>query len=99
MSLDPSEDPPRATSDRLLKSTSVVAAMTFLSRITGLARDIAFSSWFGAGLVMDAFVVAFRSPNLLRRFFGEGALSQSFVLVTSEYRSTCSFAETRELTD
>ena len=67
--------------------------------MTGLARDIAFSNWFGAGVVMDAFVVAFRIPNLLRRFFGEGAFSQAFVPVISEYRTMRSFAETRELVD
>src|SRR5688572_14085081 len=99
MSLDSRQDPLRAAPDRLLKSTSIVAAFTFLSRITGLARDIAFSSWFGAGVVMDAFVVAFRIPNLLRRFFGEGAFSQAFVPVISEYRTTRSPAETRELID
>jgi len=99
MSLDPSQDPLRATPDRLLKSTTVVAALTLLSRFTGLARDIAFSSWFGAGVLMDAFVVAFRIPNLLRRFFGEGAFSQAFVPVISEYRTTRSFAETRDLVD
>jgi putative peptidoglycan lipid II flippase len=99
MSLDPSQDPQRAAPDRLLKSTSVVAAFTFLSRLTGLARDIAFSNWFGAGVLMDAFVVAFRIPNLLRRFFGEGAFSQAFVPVISEYRTTRSLAETRDLVD
>jgi putative peptidoglycan lipid II flippase len=99
MSLDPSQDQLRAAPDRLLKSTSVVAALTFLSRLTGLARDIAFSNWFGAGAVMDAFVVAFRIPNLLRRLFGEGAFSQAFVPVISEYRMTRSLAETRELID
>jgi putative peptidoglycan lipid II flippase len=83
----------------LLKSTSVVSAMTFLSRLTGLARDVAFSSWFGAGVVMDAFVVAFRIPNLLRRFFGEGAFSQAFVPVISEYRSLRSAEDTRGLID
>src|SRR5262245_2291305 len=99
MSLDPSQDPSPRAPDRLLKSTSVVAAMTFLSRITGLARDVAFSSWFGAGVVMDAFVVAFRIPNLLRRFFGEGAFSQAFVPVISEYRSMRSLEDTRGLVD
>jgi len=92
-------DPPAGAQDRLLRSTTVVAAFTFLSRVTGLARDIAFSSWLGAGLVMDAFAVAFKIPNLLRRFFGEGAFSQAFVPVISEYRATRSLAETRELID
>jgi putative peptidoglycan lipid II flippase len=83
----------------LFESTGVVAAFTFLSRVTGLTRDIAFSTWFGAGPVMDAFAVAFKIPNLLRRFFGEGAFSQAFVPVISEYRATRSPADTRELID
>jgi putative peptidoglycan lipid II flippase len=99
MTADPSREPVRGASDRLLKSTSVVAALTFVSRVSGLARDIAFSTAFGSGLVMDAFVVAFKIPNLLRRFFGEGAFSQAFVPVISEYRATHSFEETRELID
>ena len=73
--------------------------MTLLSRITGLARDIAFSAWFGSGPVMDAFAVAFKIPNLLRRFFAEGAFSQAFVPVISEYRTHRSHAETRELVE
>jgi putative peptidoglycan lipid II flippase len=84
---------------RLLKSTSVVGSMTLLSRISGLAREIAFSHWFGAGVVMDAFVVAFRIPNLFRRFFAEGAFSQAFVPVIAEYRANRSPAEARELID
>ena len=66
--------------------------MTLLSRITGLARDIAFSAWFGSGPVMDAFAVAFKIPNLMRRFFAEGAFSQAFVPVISEYRTHKSHA-------
>src|SRR5690606_16845819 len=85
--------------ERLLTSTGVVSAMTLVSRITGLARDIGFSHWFGAGLVMDAFFVAFKIPNLLRRFFAEGAFSQAFVPVLSEYRGTRTAEETRELVD
>lgn len=81
----------------LLEATSVVGSMTLLSRITGLARDVAFSAWFGSGPVMDAFAVAFKIPNLLRRFFAEGAFSQAFVPVISEYRTHRSHAETREL--
>jgi putative peptidoglycan lipid II flippase len=92
-------DVPAGGPDRLFESTGVVAALTFLSRITGLARDIAFSSWFGAGPVMDAFAVAFKIPNMLRRFFGEGAFSQAFVPVIAEYRATRSPAETKNLID
>jgi putative peptidoglycan lipid II flippase len=83
--------------ERLLTATSVVGFMTVLSRITGLARDVAFSAWFGAGPVMEAFIVAFRVPNLMRRFFAEGAFAQAFVPVISEYRTHKSHAETREL--
>jgi putative peptidoglycan lipid II flippase len=90
---------PAGVPERLFESTSVVAAFTFLSRVTGLARDIAFSTWFGAGPVMDAFAVAFKIPNLLRRFFGEGAFSQAFVPVISEYRATRTPADTRDLID
>jgi putative peptidoglycan lipid II flippase len=81
----------------LLRSTSIVGGMTFLSRVSGLARDIAFSHWFGAGLVMDAFFVAFKIPNLLRRFFAEGAFSQAFVPVIAEYRANRSLEEARDL--
>ena len=85
--------------EALLVSTGVVGAMTLVSRITGLARDIGFSHWFGAGLVMDAFFVAFKIPNLLRRFFAEGAFSQAFVPVLSEFRGTRTADETRALID
>ena len=86
-------------SRRFLKSTSVVSAMTLLSRVLGLARDIVFARLFGAGIVMDAFFVAFKIPNLLRRFFAEGAFSQAFVPVFAEYKSTRTRAELKELAD
>ena len=85
--------------ESLLRSTSVVGAMTLLSRVSGLARDVGFSRWFGASPLMDAFFVAFKIPNLLRRFFAEGAFSAAFVPVFSEYRATRSAEETRELVD
>jgi len=84
---------------RLLKSTSVVAAMTMLSRVLGLVRDIVFARLFGAGLVMDAFFVAFKIPNIFRRFFAEGAFSQSFVPVFADYDENRSPAEVKELVD
>jgi putative peptidoglycan lipid II flippase len=93
----PDRDRPQHTQERLLTATSVVGAMTLLSRVTGLARDVAFSAWFGSGPLMDAFTVAFKIPNLLRRFFAEGAFSQAFVPVIAEYRTTRSHAETTEL--
>lgn len=98
-----SDMPPRAAAapaeDRLLRSTGVVGAMTFLSRISGLVRDKAFSYWFGADVVMDAFIVAFKIPNLLRRFFAEGAYSAAFVPVLADYRARRSPGELRELVD
>ena len=70
----------------LAAKTSIVSAMTLVSRILGLVRDIVFARFFGAGLVMDAFLVAQRIPNMLRRFFAEGAFSAGFVPVMARYR-------------
>ncbi len=70
----------------LLRSSSIVGAMTMLSRILGLVRDIVIARYFGAGAGADAFFVAFKIPNFLRRLFAEGAFSQAFVPVLSEYR-------------
>ncbi len=81
---------------KLLKSTGSVAAMTLLSRIFGFARDIMFASVFGAGGGFDAFVIAFKIPNFLRRLFGEGAFAQAFVPVLSEYREKRSAQETQQ---
>ena len=88
---------PSSRSPGLIKSTSVVGSMTLLSRIAGLAREIVFARFFGAGPLMDAFFFANRLPNTLRRFFAEGAFSQAFVPVIGEFRATRSTAETREL--
>jgi putative peptidoglycan lipid II flippase len=75
-------------SKKLIKFTAITGGMTLLSRISGLVRDIAFANIMGSGLVADAFFVAFRVPNFFRRIFGEGALSQAFVPVFSEYKET-----------
>jgi putative peptidoglycan lipid II flippase len=80
----------------LLKAAASVSGMTFLSRITGFVRDALLAILFGAGLAMDAFVVAFRIPNLLRRLFAEGAFSQAFVPVVGEYRAQHGDEKTRE---
>ena len=88
-----------STGHGLLQSTSVVSAMTLLSRITGLVRDIVLARFFGATLIMDAFIVANRIPNMLRRFFAEGAFSQGFVPVMARYREKHSDAEAREFVD
>lgn len=90
-----SPEPPRG----LLQSTAVVGGMTLLSRILGLVRDVVFARFFGAGMVMDAFFVAFKIPNIFRRFFAEGAFSQSFVPVFAEYDEQRSRAEVQALAD
>jgi len=58
------------------RNTSVVGALTLLSRITGLAREVVYADLFGARAFMDAFLVAFKIPNFLRRLFAEGAFAQ-----------------------
>ena len=72
--------------DSLLKSSSVVGGMTFISRITGFARDIIFANIFGASSNTDAFFVAFKIPNFFRRLFAEGAFTQAFVPVLTEFK-------------
>jgi putative peptidoglycan lipid II flippase len=71
----------------LLKSASVVSLFTLASRITGLVRELLVASLFGASATTDAFQVAFRIPNLLRRLFAEGAFSQAFVPILAESRT------------
>ncbi|HQX85871.1 MAG TPA: lipid II flippase MurJ, partial [Aestuariivirga sp.] len=83
----------------LFKAAASVSAMTFLSRITGLVREIIGFNLFGFGAAMDAFQVAWRIPNLLRRLFAEGAFSQAFVPIFAEYKATRTAAETRALAD
>ncbi|UCG67290.1 MAG: murein biosynthesis integral membrane protein MurJ [Deltaproteobacteria bacterium] len=67
------------------KAAGIVGIFTFLSRILGLARDILIANFFGSGMSADAFFVAFRIPNLLRRLFAEGSFSVAFIPVFTEY--------------
>lgn len=83
----------------LLRALATISSLTFLSRILGLVREILIANLFGAGMMTDAFNVAFRLPNLLRRLFAEGAFSQAFVPILSEYKSTRSEQDTRTLVD
>ncbi|MEX0899464.1 MAG: murein biosynthesis integral membrane protein MurJ [Gammaproteobacteria bacterium] len=83
----------------LFKSVSVVSGMTLLSRILGFTRDILFAYVGGASAFMAAFLVAFKIPNFLRRLFAEGAFSQAFVPVLSEYKEKHTHDETRALVD
>ena len=89
----------RVSGRRLLQSTSIVSGMTLLSRILGLVRDIVFARFFGASIVMDAFIVANRIPNMLRRFFAEGAFSQGFVPVMARYRERHNHDDARGFVD
>ncbi|GAB4058018.1 murein biosynthesis integral membrane protein MurJ [Uliginosibacterium sediminicola] len=81
----------------LLKALATISSFTFISRVLGLVREMLIANLFGAGMTTDAFNVAFRLPNLLRRLFAEGAFSQAFVPILSEYRNTRSEEETRTL--
>lgn len=72
----------------LLRSTTLVSLMTFLSRMMGFVRDMVIANFFGAQAGMDAFFVAFRIPNFMRRLFAEGAFAQAFVPVLAEYQKT-----------
>jgi putative peptidoglycan lipid II flippase len=76
---------------------SKVGSGTLASRVLGFVRDVVIARTFGASVGADAFFVAFRIPNFLRRLFAEGAFSQAFVPVLSEYREQRSHAEVREL--
>ncbi len=80
-----------------LRSTGLVGSLTLLSRISGVVRDMVYLQAFGAGALMDAFLVAFKIPNFLRRLTAEGAFSQAFVPVITEYRVRREHAEVREL--
>ncbi len=81
----------------LLRVLASVGSMTFLSRILGFARDTLIARIFGAGLATDAFFVAFKIPNLLRRVSAEGAFSQAFVPILAEYKTKRTQAETHHL--
>lgn len=83
----------------LHKTLAAISGMTMLSRITGLVREILFARAFGASAYTDAFNIAFRIPNLLRRLFAEGAFSQAFVPILAEYKNQRGAEETKHLVD
>ena len=83
--------------EKVAKAAGVVGLATMLSRIFGFIRDMVVAGIFGAGLVTDAFFVAFRIPNLLRRLLAEGSLTVSFVPVFTEYLKQRSREEALEL--
>ncbi|MFT5533262.1 MAG: putative peptidoglycan lipid II flippase [Burkholderiaceae bacterium] len=83
----------------LHKTLATIFGMTMLSRITGLIRDVLITRAFGASGATDAFFVAFRIPNLLRRLFAEGAFAQAFVPILAEYRNQRGDAASKLLAD
>ena len=80
----------------LLKTLATVSSMTMISRLLGFVRDMIIARVFGAGMATDAFFVAFKLPNMLRRVFAEGAFSQAFVPIFSEYKNKKTEEEARE---
>ncbi|MBE8189279.1 MAG: murein biosynthesis integral membrane protein MurJ [Candidatus Thioglobus sp.] len=80
-----------------LKSSGVVTVMTFASRILGLVRDYFIARYFGANGLTDAFFVAFRIPNFLRRLFGEGAFSQAFVPILADAKANSNESEVQNV--
>ena len=83
----------------LLKSLATISGLTLVSRILAFARDVLIARIFGAGMATDAFFVAFKLPNLLRRMFAEGAFSQAFVPIFGEYKNRRGHDETKLLVD
>lgn len=90
-----SEEQRQTDARRLFAAGGIVSAMTMLSRIMGLLRDVVIAALFGATGTTDAFFVAFKIPNFFRRLFAEGAFSQGFVPVLGEYRTRRSHDEVR----
>ncbi|WOT04297.1 murein biosynthesis integral membrane protein MurJ [Shewanella youngdeokensis] len=84
-------------SRKLLKSGMIVSAMTLISRVLGLVRDVVIANLMGAGSSADVFFFANKIPNFLRRLFAEGAFAQAFVPVLTEYQEKNTDAEIKEL--
>ena len=91
------EAPGRASENRqIARAAGLVGFYTLISRIAGLVRDSVVGYYFGTGLAADAFFVAFRIPNLLRRFVAEGAMSVAFIPVFTDYLTNRTHAEAEE---
>ena len=88
-----------ADSPKLVRSSAVVGSATMVSRVLGLLRDVVLANLIGANGNADAFFVAFKIPNFLRRLFAEGAFAQAFVPVLADTREKGGFAAVRELVD
>jgi putative peptidoglycan lipid II flippase len=81
---------------RIVRAAGLVGLLTLVSRIAGLVRDAVVGYYFGTGMAADAFFVAFRLPNLLRRFVAEGAMSVAFIPVLTDYVTNRSRAAAAE---
>ena len=88
-----------AMASSVIRSSGIVGIWTLVSRLLGFSRDVLFAVIFGAGTHMDAFLVAFKIPNFMRRLFAEGAFAQSFVPVLSATRESDSDEQVQELLD
>lgn len=95
--IDPASQAAAEVTGGLLKSSAVVATMTMVSRVLGLLRDVVIANFVGATAAADAFFVAFKIPNFMRRLFAEGAFSQAFVPVLTEYRQQRSLQDIQAL--
>jgi putative peptidoglycan lipid II flippase len=84
----PSLKPARTTQESVVRSAGIVSIAVFMSRVTGLLREMIMARLFGAGLIQDAFNLGFRIPNLTRDLFAEGALSSAFVPTFTDYLSS-----------
>src|SRR5437762_12661415 len=89
----------RETAPNVARNASIVSVAVMASRVLGLVRDQVFAIFFGAGMQYDAFLTAFRIPNLLRDLFAEGALSAAFVTTFSQVFETKGEAEAFRLSN
>jgi putative peptidoglycan lipid II flippase len=93
----PSVKTARTAQESVVRSAGIVSLAVFMSRLTGLAREMVMARLFGAGLIQDAFNLGFRIPNLTRDLFAEGALSSAFVPTFTDYLSTRTHEEAARL--
>ncbi|MBN2332721.1 MAG: murein biosynthesis integral membrane protein MurJ [Deltaproteobacteria bacterium] len=87
----------KTSKGNILRAAGIVSGATFLSRILGFVRDMITAHYLGTSFTADAFFVAFRIPNLLRRLFGEGSLTASFIPVFSSYLAAGKKEEAKEI--
>src|SRR5688572_20164190 len=99
LAMDRESERGRNSSMNLLRTLAKVSSLTMVSRVLGYVRDFFIARLFGASLLTDAFFVAFKIPNLLRRMFAEGAFSQAFVPILAEYKNRTAAEDTKSLID